>query len=1166
MKIGDVVREASMDVLPGFQKPPAGYGNVPFYWWVGDGLTQERIGWQMDQLEACGGITGLQINYAHGYWDGGGFCGLSMPSDPPLFSEAWWTLVSWTMQEAKRRGWSLSLSDYTLGPGQGWVFDKVVQETPGMQGAVLRAERIESPTQGDVWTLPQTLLSVTAVSADGALANLTPLCRDGSLRWEGGDSATTLVVVSVEHPRFSMNPMHPESGRRYADAFFGQFERRFPGEAGKGLNFFFSDELDFKVRGWLWSDDFAAEFLKRKGYDVRPELALLFVDGNARAPKIRLDYADVMVQLSEERFFKPVFDWHETRGMIYGCDHGGRGRDVTEFGDYFRTQRWNQGPGCDQAYGECNLIKNKVASSIAHLYLRPRVWLEGFHSTGWGFSSDRLTTMTFRNFAQGQNLLSLHGLYYTTHGGFWEWAPPCNHFRMPYWKHSKVFFDMLQRISYLLAQGHHRCDVAVLYPVASVEGQLNNTDSVTAAFGLGEALYARQVDFDFMDFESLDRAEIDGDTLIVSGEIYRVLVLPSMKVIRWSTLTKALAFHRAGGKVAMLGDMPEASDRIGAEDSELRQAVMELSAQGAHVFQNAGALCQWIAASGVPDFSLDDGIASPVDFMHRRIGERDVYFVYGVPGGTTCCFRVSGKVERWDVWSGTTESIPVLEQTTTTTRLRLPDSGVEAQVIVFSPGSADVVGQNLAPRIERRISVDAIWTVCLVPTLDNRFGDFRLPARQEFMGAAVQRAFVCETSPDASLLDARAAFWTEQTFGFAPKYQITGPCDPCDRWRAPAQTEKLSFVDYPFSWRWGIEGDPGKQGFHGLKEQISDDFLVIGEKGEDRGIRTYDFEYQATPGCVQYARAEFELARPERVRLCVGGVMPNFIWIDAMRYDVDAGAFTLEAGVHRLLLQYSNAGRGHCVVLRADSVADGGTNAESLSMRWYRESGRIPLGVPGSGGKVRWYRFRVPSGAQSIRFEADGVPEVYVNDRLLDCAVEDEKFFHVALPPKTEEVILRMPLPGEICGPIDVACGAWTMTLGDWGKTPALESYSGGMTYRATVSVSAEMRNTISALDLGTVGCSAEVCINGVSAGVRVASPWRVNVAGLLKTGENTVEITVYNTLANYYRRIPTAFNANPPASGLLGPVQWVCSGDNYVSINGECQVLTSDSQRVSRN
>ena len=131
-----------------------------------------------------------------------------------------------------------------------------------------------------------------------------------------------------------------------------------------------------------------------------------------------------MVALSEEGFFRPVFDWHQQRGMIYGCDHGGRGRDVVEFGDYFRTQRWNQGPGCDQPELGRDMVKNKVASSIAHLYERPRTWLEGYHSSGWGTSSGDVADATFANFAQGQNLLTLHGLYYSTHGGWWEWAPP----------------------------------------------------------------------------------------------------------------------------------------------------------------------------------------------------------------------------------------------------------------------------------------------------------------------------------------------------------------------------------------------------------------------------------------------------------------------------------------------------------------------------------------------------------------------------------------------------------------------------------------------------------------------------------------------------------------------------------------------------------------------
>jgi len=29
-------RSPNLDVLPGFKTPPAGYGDVAFYWWIGD--------------------------------------------------------------------------------------------------------------------------------------------------------------------------------------------------------------------------------------------------------------------------------------------------------------------------------------------------------------------------------------------------------------------------------------------------------------------------------------------------------------------------------------------------------------------------------------------------------------------------------------------------------------------------------------------------------------------------------------------------------------------------------------------------------------------------------------------------------------------------------------------------------------------------------------------------------------------------------------------------------------------------------------------------------------------------------------------------------------------------------------------------------------------------
>lgn len=140
--------------------------------------------------------------------------------------------------------------------------------------------------------------------------------------------------------------------------FFQPFEDRNPGESGKGLNFLCSDELSFGVRGWLWNGAFAGEFRKRRGYGVTPEPASLFEETGPRAVKVRLDYSDVMVALEEENCFGPIYEWHTARGMLYGCDHGGQWRDVTEFGDYFRTQRWMSGPGSDQPRLGSDLVKN----------------------------------------------------------------------------------------------------------------------------------------------------------------------------------------------------------------------------------------------------------------------------------------------------------------------------------------------------------------------------------------------------------------------------------------------------------------------------------------------------------------------------------------------------------------------------------------------------------------------------------------------------------------------------------------------------------------------------------------------------------------------------------------------------------------------------------------
>ena len=457
-----------------------------------------------------------------------------------------------------------------------------------------------------------------------------------------------------------------------------------------------------------------------------------------------------MVALTEEGYFKPVFDWHQQRGMTMGCDHGGRGRNVVEFGDYFRTQRWMQGPGADQPNLGKNLIKAKVAASIAHLYLRPRVWLEGFYGSGWGTTSAGFVDATFTDFVMGYNLLAFHGMYYSTHGGWWEWAPPDNTFRMPYWKHMRGFMDCVQRLAYLLSQGYHRCDVAILYPVAPMEAGMDGPEAVQTAFDTADQLYGNSVDFDFMDFESLARAKVVGKELHVSGEVYRVLILPAMKAVRHSTLQKALEFHRAGGIVRRArrvagGQRPHWPRRSRSR----RDGEGDLSPDGP---------TQDLFAK-LPGRDYE----GPGYIQHRKLGPRDLYAIYNAPKDTECFFRATGQVELWDPWTGTTRPLAVTSQTAEGTKLKLPLTEKEIQLIVFSPGKPEIASASPAETPRSSINLDGDWEFELQPTSDNRFGDFHWPPTPTLIGAEVRQLWYCEG-------DNTNGPWRKVTCSFGPQF------------------------------------------------------------------------------------------------------------------------------------------------------------------------------------------------------------------------------------------------------------------------------------------------------------------------------------------------------------------------------------------------------------
>jgi hypothetical protein len=146
-------------------------------------------------------------------------------------------------------------------------------------------------------------------------------------------------------------------------------------------------------------------------------------------------------------------------------------------------------------------------------------------------------------------------------------------------------------------------------------------------------------------------------------------------------------------------------------------------------------------------------------------------------------------------------------------------------------------------------------------------------------------------------------------------------------------------------------------------------------------------------------------------------------------------------------------------------------------------------------------------------------------------------------------------------------------TLQEWTARPepGVKYYSGIATYRKTLNM-IRVPEGKTYLDLGVVHDMARVKLNGEDLGVVWCAPWRIDVTGAIKAGENQLEIEVVNRWANRMigdkqpadanartvecppgflggKKIPAGrytfctddpYDSNSPLapSGLLGPVQ----------------------------
>ena len=1148
-------REDVIDIKDHFVNPPKGYGNVPFYWWNGDSLNYERL---MDQLNILSesSVDGLAVSYIHshpmvdvelnkkGY---GGF-GKPDPGAPGIFTDEWWKIWNWFSGKCADKGIGLGLDDYVVGwANNGYYVDELQhdKEFSNYQGRLKLDKYSLKPHSTIDIEFKQSPLSVMLYPQG---ISLVDKMKEGRLHWKSTSAEEQQIYVVYTEASYEL---HPEYGKRLIEVYFKRFENKLDVHGRKGLNYFFQDELHYDLNIHSWAEDMVGEFMKRKGYDILPYLPALFDNIGDITPKIRLDYAEVITQLSEERYFKPVFEWHNKRGLIYGCDNNGRGLEPLQYLDYFRMTSWFTAPGNDAPARGSSFRQTKVSSSIAHLYERPRTWLEAFHSMGWDSNGEWLTSQLDHHMIAGGNLLCLHGLYYSTHGGWWEWAPPCFHFRMPYWPHMKKWLKYAERLSFLLSQGTHVCDIAVLYPTESMQAYPDTNPE--RMWQVTDRLSDCGLDYDYIDFHSLQNAETEDGLLAIAGEKYKVLVLADIKALHHETLLKIRDFYRQGGIVIATGGLPQATSHVGENDPELKKILDEIfeSSKGKGILEPvAEKIPGLIAELIVPDFKTSTGKGK---VLHRKIDVRDVYMVMNIDKDSEIFFRAKGKVECWDAKDGGMTDQPILRQTEEGTWIKFKEEYNVSRLFVFSPGTpvyeTGTAGQWKESEI---IPIEGNWSIDIIPTMNNKWGDFRLPATEELIGPEA-REFTYSYLP-LSTENKMTSELTPDTltgiYGYAPYMEtITLDCSVNLPHYLADNLEDADWKPYCYSWQYGVCDNPGGQGYHGLKGKIDNGFIIL-DQGGHQLFRTFVYASQTGSYCIEQA-----------------GKSPDLIYLDGNQ--VSGGMVDLSKGWHRLFLAYMNTSKGSYLLSEKKSYSvderqrsavvfykenhptlkDNNPYGHIIATKWYG-SEHLPYSAVADKG-VWQYQFKTAPGTHSMKLQVQGeIQKIWVDGKVRKKKALKKEMGNVYVL-ELEEInpgvstisLLAKPDIGYdgsafFLEPVKFVCEKGSIPAGNWTNFGALKFFSGGIRYTKHIDLTVSLKERME-LDLGVVDATCEVKVNGQFVDVLMNSPYKLDITAYLKQGSNEIEVLVYSTLSNHYQTVPSAYRGEPRA-GLIGPVKIV--------------------------
>lgn len=601
---------------------------------------------------------------------------------------------------------------------------------------------------GRVWRVAEATSDTEAPAAEcvqvDEVIDLTPALKDGALtaslpdgEWRilrlghtstGHTNATGGAGKGLECDKFS-----PQAVAKQFDNWFGRvFHELDPELARRVLKYMHVDSWECGSQNW--SDNFASEFKRRRGYDLMPYLPLyagIPMDNAETSEKVLRDIRTTMAELVVDVFYTVLAE----KAKEYDCYFSAECVSPTMVSDgmmhyskvdYPMGEFWLNSPTHDKPNDMIDAIHG------AHVYGKNIVQAEGFTELRgtWDETPATLKTLLDRNYALGINRIFYH---VNAHNPYLDKKPGVTldgiglFFQRDntwYGDGGKALTDYMRRCQALLQYGSPVIDIAVftgeemprravlpdrLVPslpgifgaerVESERTRLANVGQPLRVKPVGVSHSANMADpekwinpmrgynYDSMNKDALLRLATvkNGRIEMPGGSSYRVLVLPlAHQLMPDTTLSpevrsKVDEMIKAG---VIVPELPYVKDDFGA-------------------------------------YGLDRDVVLPenVAWTHRRNNEDnvDLYFISNqeeTPREFTASFRVAGRVpELWDPMTGEIDRNLDWKTVDSRTEVKMDLAGAGSAFIVFSQPTEATAGTAPVRNEKQELLNTGKWNV-----------------------------------------------------------------------------------------------------------------------------------------------------------------------------------------------------------------------------------------------------------------------------------------------------------------------------------------------------------------------------------------------------------------------------------------------------------------------